>query len=463
MIKLILGTFISMLVLVSLVVVFYWRDTKYDPSGSDFLIFFGLIPLGITMLVIAPVIIKKWYSSRQEKKEQQQLEEQKRSEQQQEVEEITEEEIESVTLKVYAASSLSALGENEMHLHQLKEGISAELDQKLVNGYGLPILSYRIQEIEDDLEDVESSISNRQKRMTTLIQQQLEQNTETLYQIAEQLKNSAMFYDAKLALEYRMHPAWINPNQEYDDETTEQATVEAVPRLNRLNVHLILPENLFHAWNETEGSELIHHYLTELGIIDQQFDTEYHYWGETTAYQDWIKLLKRIESQDSEVSLLIAIDSEIDQETVDDRTWMSEKYIPSEYISTCCIGNSKVELQNIQVSKSIRITLNSNQAVKTLKHLNLDLSEQFDQEQPFVLVLDDQTDFKQLKKLEQNFADTAIEAHHYIYSKESLGHTQALSKIFSFMLSLQLDEALFAYVYSADHQQTQVVVGTEFA
>lgn len=31
------------------------------------------------------------------------------------------------------------------------------------------------------------------------------------------------------------------------------------------------------------------------------------------------------------------------------------------------------------------------------------------------------------------------------------------------MLSLQLDEALFAYVYSADHQQTQVVVGTEFA
>lgn len=462
MIKLILGTFISMLVLVSLVVVFYWRDTKYDPSGSDFLIFFGLIPLGITMLIVTPVMLKKWYSSRQEKKEQQQLEEQKRSEQQREVEAVTEEEIEWVGLKVYAASSLSAFGENEMHLHQLKEGVSAELDQKLVNGYGLPILSYRIQDIEDELDDDESHLPHRQNRITALIQQQLEQNTETLSQIAEHLKNSALFYDAKLAHEYRMHPAWIDPNRT-EDESIEQPIAEAVPRLNRLNIHIILPENLFHVWNETDTSEFIHHYLTELGIINQQFEMEYHYWGETTAYQDWIKLLKRIELQDSEVSLFIAVDSEVDQETVDDRTWMSEKYIPSEYIGTCCMTSSHVELQNLHANKLIRIALNSTQAAKTLKQLKLDLTEQFDQEQPFIMILDDQTDFKKLKKLEQNFAETAIEAHHYMYSKESLGHTQALSKVFGFMLSLQFDDALFAYVYSADHQQTQVVIGTEFA
>ncbi len=462
MIKLILGTFISMLVLVSLIVVFYWRDTKYDPSGSDFFIFFGLIPFGITMLIMTPVMIKKWYSNRQEKKEQQQLEEQKRSEQQLEVEAVTEEELEWVTLNVYAASSLSALGENEMHLHQLKEGASAELDQKLVNGYGLPILSFRIQDIEDEENDDESSLPLRQKRITALIQQQLEQNTEVLFQIAEHLKNSALFYDAKLAHEYRMHPAWIDPNRT-EDESIEQPIAEAVPRLSRLNIHIILPENLFHVWSEADGSELIHHYLTELGIIEQQFETEYHYWGETTAYQDWIKLLKRMESQDSEVSLFIAVDSEVDQETVDDRTWMSEKYIPSEYISSCCMTNSQVKLQNLHPNKSIRIVLNSSQAAKVLKQLNVDLTEQFDQEQPFVMVLDDQTDFKQLKKLEQNFAETAIEAHHYLYSKESLGHTQALSKIFGFMLSLHLDNDLFAYVYSADHQHTQVVIGSEFA
>lgn len=464
MIKMILGTLISVLVIVSAIVVFYWRDVKYDPSGSDFLIYFGLIPFAVTMLILTPVFIKKWYASRQEKKEQQKLEEEKRNEEQENAVVDVDEKIDWVELKVFSATSLSAIGENEIQIQQLQESVSPELDQHLINGYGLPILSYRIQDIEESSdEEHESSASHRQNRMTALIQQQLEQNTETFYQIAEHLKNSALFYDAKLAHEYRMHPAWIDPNSEYEDEPSEQRVAEAVPRLNRLNIHLILPENLFHVWDEISATEMIHAYLTELGIIDQQFDTEYHYWGETTAYKDWIKLLKRVQTLDSEVSFIMAVDSEIDQETIDDRTWMTEKYIPSEYISTCFVANSQVELQNVQANKYIRIALNSNQANKTLKELKLDLAEQFEQEQPFVLVLDDPTEIKLLKKLEQNFAETTIEAHHYLYSKNSLGHTQALSKVFGFMLSLHLDDALFAYVYSAEHQQTQVVVGTEFA
>jgi len=95
--------------------------------------------------------------------------------------------------------------------------------------------------------------------------------------------------------------------------------------------------------------------------------------------------------------------------------------------------------------------------------LNLDQAEKFDQEQRFVLVLDDPAEIKLLKKLEQNFAETAIEAHHYLYSKNSLGHTQPLAKVFGFMLSLHFKDELYGYVYSAEHQQTQVLVGTEFA
>lgn len=459
MIKLFFGTLLSILVIVSLVIIFYWRDTKYNPSGSDFFIFFGLIPFAITILIVAPVIIKKWYSKYQERKEQQQLEAQKYSEQQKQDETSTEDEIEWVNLNVYAVSSLSALGENEVNIQQLQQGVSAELDQKLVNGYGLPILSYRIQDIEDVLDNDESSVSNRQKRITALIQQQLEQNTEILYQIAEHLKNSALFYDVKLAHEYRIHPAWIDPNS--DHESVEQLTVQAIPRLNHLNIHLILPENLFHIWNEANSSECIHHYLTELGIIEQQFNIEYHYWEEITAYRDWIKLLQRTASQNAEISFFIVVDSEVDQETIDDRTWIIEKYLPSEYISCCCMTNTQFELQNLKVHKNIRIALNSNQAVKTLKELNLDLSHQLEQEQPFIFVLDDQTKYRKLRQLEQNFAETAVESHHYLYYKGRLGNTQALSQIFGFMLSLHSDDALFAYVYSADHQQTQVVIGTE--
>ena len=463
MIKIILATLISVVLLVSAIVVFYWRDIKYDPSSQDFVIFFGLIPAAITLLLLTPMLLKKFYQSRQDKKEQQKLEQEQRSEQQNIVE-TQDAEIEWVKLKVYSATSLSAIGENEAHIEQLQDVVSPALDQALINSYGLPILSLRVQSLEEAQdEDEYPSQSSRQKRIAALIQQQLEQNTDMLHQIAEHLKNSALFYDAKLAHEYRMHPAWINPHQEYEDEPVEQQVAEAVPQLNRLNVHLILPENLFHTWDENFGAELIHQYLTELGIIDQQFHTEYHYWGETTAYHDWIKLLKRTQTLDAEVSLFLVVDSEIDQETIDDRTWMTEKYVPSEYIGTCCITNSQVELQNLQPSKYIRIALNSDQALKTLKELNLDQVEQFEQEQPFVLVLDDPTEIKLLKRLEQNFAETTIEAHHYLYSKSSLGHTQSLAKVFGFMLSLHFKDELYGYVYSAEHQQTQVLVGTEFA
>ncbi|MEN8369428.1 hypothetical protein [Acinetobacter bereziniae] len=461
MIKIILATLISVIVLVSAIVVFYWRDIKYNPSGQDFVIFFGLIPVAITLLLVTPMLLKKFYQSRKDKKEQQKLEQEQRPEQQNIVE-TPDAEIEWVNLKVYSTTSLSAMGENEVHIEQLQDVVSPQLDQALINSYGLPILSLRIQTLEEQEED-SSSLSGRQKRITALIQQQLEQNTDMLHQIAEHLKNSALFYDAKLAHEYRMHPAWINPHQEYEDEPVEQQVAEAVPQLNRLNIHLILPENLFHTWDENSGAELIQQYFTELGIIDQQFHTEYHYWGETTAYHDWMKLLKRTQSLDAEVSLFIVVDSEIDQETIDDRTWMTEKYIPSEYISTCCMTNEKVELQNLQPTKYIRIALNSDQASRSLKELNLAQIEQFEQEQPFVLVLDDPKEVKLLKRLEQNFAETPIEAHHYLYCKSSLGHTQSLAKVFGFMLSLHLKDELYGYVYSAEHQQTQVIVGTEFA
>jgi flagellar biosynthesis component FlhA len=192
-IKIILGTLVSTILLVSVIVVFYWRDIKYDPNGQDFLIFFGVIPAAITLLILSPMLIKKIYQSHQEKKEQQRIEAEQRSEQQQTTEAKVEEKIEWVDLKVYSATSLSALGENEAQLDQLQDVASPELDSQLVNGYGLPILSFRVQEIEEPLEDEASSLSTRQKRISALIQQQLEQNTETLYQIAEHLKNSALF------------------------------------------------------------------------------------------------------------------------------------------------------------------------------------------------------------------------------------------------------------------------------
>lgn len=464
MIKIILTTLCSVLLLVIAGVVWYWRDIQYAPSVQDFLIFFGLIPLAITFLILTPLLIKKFYEFYQEKKKQKNVEAEQQSKQQTNIEEQVEDQTNWIELQVFSATSLSALAENEAHIDLLQEDVSPELDQNLTNYYGLAMLSFRITEIDEAVaEDHElSDFSMRQKRMMALIQQQLKHNTEMLSQIAEHLKNSALFYDVKLAHEYRMHPAWIDPNREHEGEEPEPV-VESVPRLNRLNIHIILPENLLHAWDEKAVSATVDEFLTGLGIISQQLETTYHYWGETTAYKSWIKLLKQIQYLDSEVSFFIVVDSEIDQETIADVAWGLKKYIPSEYASTCCMTNVNIELQGLTAKKYIRIALNSDQASKTLKELNLAQASQFTQDEPFVLILDDPAELKLAKKLEQNFAETAIEEHHYLYSKNLLGQTQSLSKIFGFMLSLHFKDELYGYAYCAEHRQIQVIVATEFA
>lgn len=466
MIKIILTTLFGVLLLVITGIVFYWRDIKHDPSGQDFLIFFGLIPLSITFLILMPMLIKTFYEHHQEKKKQKNAEAEQSLKTQVDAEKQVDGQIDWVQLQVFSVTSLSGLAEDEAHIDLLQNPISPELDQQLFNHFNLPTTSFRIAEIDDAVNNnVELAVfSPRRKRIVALIQQQLERNTDVLSQIAAHLKNSALFYDVKLAHEYRMHPAWIDPNSEHKDEDVEQqVVVEAVPRLNRLNIHILLAENLLHFWDEASTTAMVNEFLTGLGIIPQHLDTQYHYLEAKTAYQDWIQRLKQIQYLDSEVSFFIVVDSEIDPETIADAAWGFEKYIPSEYASSCCITHANVELQNLAARKYIRIALNSDQAVKTLKGLNLEKAPQFAQDEPFVLILDDPTETQLAKKLKLNFAESMIEEQHYLYSVSCIGQTQSLSKIFGFMLGLHFKDELYGYVYSAEHQQTQVIVGTEFA
>ena len=145
----------------------------------------------------------------------------------------------------------------------------------------------------------------------SLIRQQLEQNIENLYRLAEHLKRSILFYESHQIREYHMHPAWVDPNSEYEDVET---SVVEVHRLNRLNLHIFLPEDLLHVWNDEQSNDLILEFFTEIGIISQKVHIEYHFLGERVAYQEFIHLLKRIQKKEHEVFLMLAVDSEIDQD-----------------------------------------------------------------------------------------------------------------------------------------------------
>lgn len=462
MVKMILAVLVSMFVIVSTVVVLYWRDTGHNPSSQDLLIFFGLLPFALSLLIVMPFFIKKWYQESQEKKNQAQTTHQDPVE----VNTVSSEPVERIELNIWSATAYSALGENDGIWEQLKNFKSPELDPKLQNGYGLPILSYRIADLDDSMDDDQDKndehdhfgLSQRQVRIQALLQQQLEQNTESLWSIAEHLKQSALFYEGQLAHEYRMHPAWIDPSIEHNDELETERSIEQVARLNQLNIHVVLAEDLLHTWDESSTQEKVAEFLNELGIIPQKFHVEFHYWGKETAYKQWMDVLKQLSKAELDVSFVMVVDSEIDQDSIDEKTWISDHYIPSEFVASCCIAGTSVLINQMTPQKVIKIALNEHQLFNTLEQLQSQTLVQYDQEQPFVMQLDDATDIKVIKRLEQNFSETPIEQHHYLFMKQSIGQTENLAKIFGFMLGMHASEDLVTLVYSCDQPQTQTVI-----
>ena len=462
MIKIILGVLVTVFVIVSTVVVLYWRDINYDPDTKDMFIFFGLVPVAISLLLLMPFFIKQWY---QENKIKKQNEEALKNKPQEESElKPVKEDIKWVNLHVFSAATYSALGENDEIWMSLTEFKSPELDAQLQNGYGLPILSYRISDLDDMVASAEnddsdeSMVNARQLRIWALIQHQLEQHAQTLWAISEHLKSSALFFDTQLAHEYRMHPAWIDPNAEFNEEAYERPKISEVYKLNRLNLHIILSEDLLHTADESVTQEKLSQFLNELGILDKMFHVEYHYWGKETAYTQWFNLLDKIQNVEHEINLMVAVDSEIDQDTVDEKTWISEHYIPSEFVGSCCIAHVNVKINEISPQKIIKIALNDHQLFNTLTQLNYQALPQFQQEAPFVVQLDDPGDIKVVKRLEKNFAETQIEQHHYLFMKQSVGQTEHLAKIYGFMIALQAPEDVCAFVYSCEQPRTQSII-----
>lgn len=463
MVKMILAVLLSVFIIVATIVVLYWRDTGHDPSAQDLLIFLGLLPFALSLLILMPFFIRKWYRENQEKKAQIETAQQN---QPVEVQQKPVESVERIELNLWATTAYSALGEDDQIWQGLKDFKSPELDAKLQNGYGLPILSYRIKDldevIESDADNAEEQLdyglSQRQVRIQALIQHQLEKNAEHLWSIAEHLKQSALFYEGQLAHEYRMHPAWIDPTIQSEDEPESERNLEQMARLNQLNIHLILAEDLLHTLDESSTQEKVAEFLNELGIIPQKFHVEFHYWGKETAYKQWMDLLKQVSQAEQTLSLVIVADSDIDQDSIDEKTWMSEHYLPSEFVASCCIAATSVSLNQMTPQKVIKIALNEHHLFNTLEQLQSQALEQFDQEQPFVMQLDDATDIKVIKRLEQNFSDTPIEQHHYVFMKQSVGQTENLAKIFGFMLAMHVPDELVALVYSCDQPQTQTLI-----
>lgn len=454
MIKKILATLISCFILVGLIVIYYWRDIQYQPESVDLINYFLILPVAITLLLLSPWLIYKAYQHHKEKKQQAILAAQSQEGGSTETEEIAQES-KWLKLNLYAASAYSALGENDSIIEGIKQFSSPQLDQHLVNFHGVPILSYRIEaldpQVESEDEEALQFLPVRQQRIMALIHHQLEQHTELLVSISDHLKQSSLFYESQNLHEYRMHPAWIDPSLS-GAEDGDALQVEQVYRLDKLNLHILLSEDVVHTWNDASSNEALQSIFYDLGIIPQKFHIEYHYLSAASTEQHLVELFERIQNQPHEISLILASDSEIDQDIIDEKSWGASAYIPAEFISSSCLAHPDVQLEQLQPEKTFNLVLNQNNLNQIFQELKITDLPQYQAEDPFVLVVEDGADIKVVKKLERFFTQSPVEPHHYLYCKPIFGHTQNVAKLFGLMLGAHLSEQQVAFVYGQNLQ-----------
>lgn len=467
MLRVIVGVYLGVLFLISLVLIGYWRDAQYAPSGIDLLVYFLLMPLGVSLLLLSPYVWLKWRKKRNEdlarkQQEQQALDEAPSTEHSQELE------AEWHQLKLYSASLNSALGENQDLLQAVADLTGPELDSALLDAQGNPILSYRMQEIDQQLEhegsDLEVTQSSLQTRLELLLQMQLEQQMQALSQVAAHLKNSALFYDSQLAYAYRMHPAWIDPEStrhtalNAETEAEHEQVAQQVPRLDRLNIHILLAQQQLHRFDELHLQDQIDDFCQSLGILSQQIECRFHYLSDQEGYATWMQLLCEIEQQSHQISLMLLADSEIHQDLLDEKNWIYSAYVPAEFSSSCLIAASPVEVEQLEAIKQINFVFNQKSLSNSLERLELSALEQYEEDATFVSILESPSEKKVFKTLQQRFVDSPIDISHFIYSQSSLGHTQSLSKLYGFMLALHVDQSLHSMVYSTEYPLTQVFI-----
>lgn len=453
MLKVTIGAFATIFLVITVLTIFYWRDIGFDPSMRDLLFFFALLPILVTTCILLPLFMMKWIEYKKEKAKSNVATDEERKEEPH----IDKREAEWMSVYLYSEFALHSFGENEEINSAIKESCAPELDPDLLNEYGNAVLSYRIKgSTEFAIEEQDSMQFELQGRLMALIKQQLEYHQLSFLCVIEHIKKATLFYDHQLAYEYKIHPAWIKSEDELiSDVNIEESLAEPVDRLNVVNIHIILSNQQFNSFDEFVCSEYVEGYLISLGIISQQIKVHYHYWDDSSSYVEWLVLLKSIEKQTEEFSCVIALDSELNQDVLDKK---SKTYIPAEFASSCLIASSQLVIEKFQPEKIIYAVNNENNLINSLEYLNIKESLQYDLEEPFVVILDSIESPKVVKKLNHFFSESMIEEQHYLLPKFSLGHSQTLLKVWGVMLGMHIPNTEFSLIYSIEHHDIQIFI-----
>lgn len=470
MIKFIISVFLVLTILIGTLMIYYWRDSNYDPSQMDLIWSFILLPISLCLLILSPYFIYKTIQYFRNKKLQQQKDQELSiliQQKEKQAANLAKQTAQHYTLNILSSAAWHCFGENEEIIQFMQQFRSPELDFQLSNNYGLPLLSYRITALDQWLEKTQNDdegqpliLTTRERRIQQLIWQQLQQHEHSLQGISQQLKRSALFYESEFTYQYRIHPGW-NPENLHENfnekEDISHKEIETVVRLNRLNVYILLAENLIHTWDDKAfQTQLLQQLEDNYSFLADHLHIECYYFSQPKAYASYIELLQEIAQQPEQANLIIMVDSEIDQDWLDEQLWQNEQYIASEYAASWCLTAEQVVLEVVPVLQKIKISTQIKELKNYLTEQHLDLAGQIEKEQTFVLLLDETKKSKNLHQLQQTFIPFGVHPEFFIYIQYFIGNTQCLGHIFGMMLLTQMRDNIITITYSLEQENIYI-------
>lgn len=406
----VLFTIVSTIIFVT---IRYWRDIQFDPTVFDLFIYLMLVPFGVGLIVFSPYFIfrgvKKFSSICLTRV--QQISEPKSNIHQDE----------TVGLAIYAVNVCSVFGENEQLISAMQHAQGPKLDTQLFDSLLRPCLSFRMNSIDED--------GNKEKRPIIPIHQRLE------YLLLQEL-------------------------QRYTIELTIIANQFRQAVFERINIHLIVSEEIKVILDEEKSNHIYEPFFDRLGFLPHQIKYTYHYLSPSTIETQWLSCLMQVSKQTTEVSLFIVMDSEISQQFIDEKTRFFSNYIAAEYAASCLLTSSKIKIHGLDEIENIYINRHKKPLVNILKKFELTYSEQYNLDCPFIIILDDPADNRAIKIQQKCFANTAIETQHLLNVHKCLGSSQNLSLIFGFILAMKIHNCKYRVVYHSGPLKTPIFISS---
>lgn len=331
------------------VAIAYWRQTGVDVSPMIMLMVLILLPSMLIGSVIGFYQLKKWQKNRREAIEAAALEDANQPV-------VLAEGPAAPWLHVYAIAVQTQLGDYaDKILMNLLELHAAESDPELLHLDGTQLLSRRMDlamnpEIDDENQPLATTqLSARAVRIQAITQNLFEQLDQTLAVIAQGISETQVWQQPTESRQAILHPAWQGKSVEtssQDASVVEQSI--SWPMI--LKTLFLLPEHL----DEDE-----HKYLQQSAssqLLAYGFEPEQVEWtdqivtdSDQTLQAIGQKLIEQSAPTESCMLLIIAADSAIDQDFMDQIQFDNQRLIPAEAGFALLMTNESTAIADLPV------------------------------------------------------------------------------------------------------------------